>query len=123
MKRFLLLSAFATLLLSNSDCTKKENTTYKGKLEIKAACMNYTISVLEGNMDPAKIVADWTDETTHKQYHNVFKLGSPCNFPARLQQGDEFYFTIDSTTVQNCAVCMIYYPTPSKSLAIKVVDK
>lgn len=110
------------MLLSNSDCSKKR-TAYKGRLEVKGICMNYTISVLEGHIDTSLTVADWTDETTGKQYKNVFKLGSPCNFPANLEKGDEFYFEIDSSAVQNCAVCMAYYPTPSKSLAIKVIKK
>ncbi|MBL7725813.1 MAG: hypothetical protein JNK27_16865 [Chitinophagaceae bacterium] len=121
MKHILILSVLSTLILSNSDCSKK-TTAYKGRLEVKGLCMNYTISVLQGNIDPSLILSDWTDETTGKQYKNVFKLGSPCNFPSTINQGDEFYFTIDTSTVQNCAVCMAFYPTPSKALAIKVVN-
>lgn len=121
MKHLLILSVLSTLILSNSDCSKK-TAAYKGRLEVKGLCMNYTIGVLQGNIDPSLIVSDWTDETTGKQYKNVFKLGSPCNFPSTINQGDEFYFTIDSSTVQNCAVCMAFYPTPSKALAIKVVN-
>lgn len=122
MRNIILLSALSAILLSNTDCSKKKITSYKGKLEIKGICMNYTISV-EGKIDPSLVVDNWTDETTGKAYKNVFKLGSPCNFPADLNQGDEFYFTIDSSAVQNCAVCMAYYPTPSKSIAIKVEKK
>lgn len=122
MKHILILSVLSILILSNSDCSKK-TITYKGRLEVKGLCMNYTISVLQGNIDPSLIVSDWTDETTGKSYKNVFKLGSPCNFPATINQGDEFYFTIDTTSVQNCAVCMAFYPTPSKALAIKVVPQ
>lgn len=123
MKLLLLLTGFSILTLSNSDCNSSKTVKYKGKLEIKAICMNYTISVIEGDMDPGKIVEDWTDESTKKEYHNVFKLGSPCTFPASIKEGDEFYFTIDTTTVQNCAVCMAYYPVPPKSISIKVLDK
>jgi hypothetical protein len=123
MKRIFLLSALSILILSAGDCSKKKTSTYKGKLEIKALCMNYTIRLVEGTMDTSLIVANWTDENTGKAYKNVFKLGSPCSFPKNINEGDEFYFTIDSTTVQNCAVCMAYYPTPPKRLAIKVVEK
>ena len=122
MKHVLVLTVLSILILSNSDCSKKP-MIYKGRLEVKRLCMNYTISVLQGNIDPSLIVSDWTDETTGKSYKNAFKLGSPCTFPATINQGDEFYFTIDTTSVQNCAVCMAFYPTPSKALAIKVVPQ
>ena len=123
MKKIILLSAFATLLLSNSDCkSKKEITKYRGRLEIKALCMNYTISILEGTIDNNLVEDEWKDETTGKTYHNVFALGSRCTFPADIKEKDEFYFVIDTTQVQNCMVCMAYYPVPSKKLSIKVVQ-
>jgi hypothetical protein len=124
MKQFILLSAITTLLLSNSDCSTrpKIDGQYKGKLEIASICMNYTIRVIEGNMDTSKIVTSWTDETTNKSYRNVFKLGSPCDFPGSIKHGDEFYFTIDAEKGKDCMVCMAYYPTPPKALSIKVVQ-
>lgn len=125
MKRFVVLSAIATLLLSSSDCSSKKNLTgkYKGRLEVKGMCMNYTIRLLEGDINKSLLVRRWTDETTHKEYENVFALGSRCNFPDSIKQGDEFYFEIDSNYVQKCMVCLVFYPTPSKKLFIKVVDK
>jgi hypothetical protein len=122
MIKALLLAASITLLASQEKCRNKKpaaSTCFKGKLAIKAGCMNYTIQLLEGTMDTSLLVNQWTDESTGKSYRNVFALGSKCNFPAGINEGDEFYFTIDSTTVQNCAVCMMYYPTPPKSLRIK----
>lgn len=125
MKLFILLSAIFLVTISADKCGKKENAPgkYKAKLETKALCMNYTLRLLEGNIDTSLIVASWTDESTGKTFKNVFALGSPCSFPSTLKEGDEFYFVIDSTTVQNCAVCMAYYPTPPRKLSIKVVDK
>lgn len=96
---------------------------YKGRLEVKGICMNYTIKLLEGNIDTSKIVSEWKNEVTGKSYTNVFALGSVCTFPSGINEGDEFSFSIDSSTVQNCAVCLAYYPKPSKSLSIKVVKK
>lgn len=96
---------------------------FKGKLEIKGGCMNYTISIKQGNYDTAMVVSKWTDENTNKSYENVFALGSRCNFPASINEGDEFYFKIDSTAKQDCPVCMMYYPTPPKHLKIKVLEK
>jgi hypothetical protein len=105
MKSFIIITAVATLLLSNSDCKHKKDGTgkYKGRLEIKGICMNYTISVLEGGMDESKIVAEWTDETTNRIYENVFGLGSPCTFPPGIKAEDEFYFVLDSSE-QKCMV-------------------
>jgi hypothetical protein len=99
---------------------KKESAGLKGKLEIKALCMNYTIRLVEGTLDTSQIVAHWTDQSSGKSYTNVFGLASPCDFPSNIKQGDEFYFTIDTAKQNNCAVCMAYYPTPPKKLIIKV---
>jgi hypothetical protein len=120
MKQLFLYSLIATLLLSNSDCSKKKDDRYKGRLEVAGICMNYTIGVIEGDIDPSTIVNSWTDETTNITYTNVFKLGNPCDFPAGIKQGDDFYFTIDTSKGKDCAVCMAYYPTPSKALSITI---
>ena len=124
MKYFLTLAGIFLLTVSAERCggkTETEGSRLKGKLEIKALCMNYTISLVEGQLDPSLLEAEWTDESTGKKYRNAFALGSPCNFPDSIQEGDEFYFSIDSTTKQDCAVCMAYYPTPAKKLKIKVL--
>jgi hypothetical protein len=94
---------------------------FKGRLEIKGACMNYTIKLLEGKLDTTLLVKNWTNESTGKSYSNVFKLGSRCSFPEDILEGQEFYFVLDTTTIQNCAVCMVYYPVPEKQLSIKVL--
>ena len=85
--------------------------------------MNYTIGVLNPEPDTAMVQANWTDEATGKKFKNVFALGSRCDFPDTITQGDEFYFMIDTSAVQNCAVCMMYYPVPDKKVRIKVLDK
>jgi hypothetical protein len=123
MKFFILLSFVFILTVSADGCKKQKDGVYKGKLEIKALCMNYTISVLEGATDTSMVTPSWTDESTNKSYTNVFGLGSPCTFPSTIKEGDEFYFVLDSTSKQDCAVCMAFYPTPPKKLSIKVVEK
>ncbi len=124
MKLLLILASLFFVSASAKSCKdqKLPEGCYKGKLEIKALCMNYTISVQSKNFDTSMVVAQWTDESTGKNYTNVFGLGSRCTFPDSLKAGDEFYFTIDTTSVQNCMVCMAYYPTPSKKLSIKVLN-
>jgi hypothetical protein len=125
MKLFILLTGIFLLTISADKCGNKKSdaATFKAKLEIKALCMNYTIRLLEGNIDTSLINGTWTNESTGKSYNNVFGLGSPCTFPATIKEGDEYYFTIDSLTKHNCPVCMAYYPTPHKKLSIKVVEK
>ena len=112
------------LTVTNDKCkNRNESSVYKGKLEVKGMCMNYTIKLLDGNIDASKLVAEWKNDVTGKTHTSVFALGSVCNFPSTINEGDEFYFTIDSSYVSNCAVCLAYYPKPAKSIAIKVVNK
>lgn len=85
--------------------------------------MNYTLRVLEGPVDTTLVSSSWTDENTGKAYTNAFALANPCDFPATIEQGDEFYFVIDTSKPTQCAVCMAYYPTPPRKLSIKVVEK
>ena len=122
--KFIILASIAALPFSSQTCKKNPSSSncYKGRLEVKGICSNYTIKLVEGQLDNSKIVSNWKDDVTGKTYNNVFALGSPCTFPETLKEGDEFYFTID-TTKQQCAVCMAYYPKPEKSLSIKVLDK
>jgi hypothetical protein len=119
--KFAVMMFFVALVATKPTCNKKAKTgCYKGKLEIKGICSNYTIKLLEGNLDTSQIAANWTDEHTGKSYTNVFALGSPCTFPDSIKEGDEFYFIVD-TARQDCNVCMAYYPIPGKKLPIKVV--
>ena len=124
MKIFTILPLFFILAITTDKCkNKNESSFYKGKLEVKGMCMNYTIKLLEGKIDASKLVAEWKNEVTGKTHNNVFALGSVCNFPPTINEGDEFYFTVDTSYVSNCAVCLAYYPKPAKSIAVKVVNK
>ena len=125
MQRLFFLANIFLVTISAENCNKKEKSSevFKGKLEIKAICMNYTVRLTEGNIDTSKIVSNWTDETTKKTYSNVFALANPCNFPDSIKQGDEFYFMIDTANTKPCMVCMAYYPVPGKKLPIKIINK
>ncbi len=94
-----------------------------GKLVLKGICMNYVIEVLDGDIDTDLIESEWTNEMTNAVYKNVFALGSVCNFPENIEEGDTFQFSIETNgTDQTCAVCEAYSPTPEKSLRIKVCN-
>jgi hypothetical protein len=120
--KILLFLTISLVAFGKQSCNHKKQLShcFKGRLEIKGACTNYTIKLLEGNMDSSLYNKDWKDEKTGKIYNNVFALRSRCSFPSTIKEGDEFYFTIDSNYVQRCMVCLIYYPTPPKSLPIKI---
>lgn len=136
MKQLSILTLLiSSLLVFGSSCSKADNkektsenvdalstTCFKGRLEIKAMCGNYTVKVLEGNIDPSLIQQSWKDRTTGKTYENVFRLANSCNLPSSVKEGDEFYFQIQNKN-EECAECQAYYPTPEKSLHIKVLDK
>jgi hypothetical protein len=124
MQRLCILSVIFLFTIAADNCSgkKKNSETFKGRLEIRAICMNYTIALINGNMDTSKIVSTWTDEVTHKTYKNVFALANPCNFPYSIKEGDEFYFELDTANPSACAVCLAYYPTPGKKLSIKIIE-
>jgi hypothetical protein len=117
--RITLFAVLSVCLFAAFQCNKENGLSgcYKGRLEIKGICLNYTIKVLDGNIDTSLVQSSWTDPHTGSTYQNVFALGSPCNFPSDIEAGDEFYFKIENSP-QNCAVCLAYYPTPQKSLSI-----
>lgn len=116
------LLALVTSTAFRCEKTDTPNDCYKAKLVKKGICLNYTITVLSGNMDAQKIEATWTDPNTNITYQNAFRLGSVCNFPTDIEEGEEFYFSLDADAGNSCAVCQAYYPTPAKVLAIKVLD-
>ena len=121
MKLFLAAISSVFLISADQTCNKKASKCYRGRLEIKGICMNYTIKVLEGNIDPSLIMPQWTDEQTGRSHQNVFGLQSRCTFPENIKEGDEFYFTIGASA-QDCVLCQAYYPTPPKTLSITVVS-
>ena len=82
--------------------------------------MNYVIEVLSDNVDGNLIEKSWTNEFTKISYVNVFGLGSICDFPEDIDEGDQFSFLILEKNDEICANCKAYSPTPKKKLFIKV---
>lgn len=115
-----------SLALNAFQCNKPANNTdtvYRGKLVSKGICLNYTITLVGGTLDTSKVEAQWTHPNTGITYQNAFALGSICDFPADIKEGDEFNFVLNSKPAEGCAVCMAYAPKPAKALPIKVVPK
>jgi len=119
------LTLVIVFCLTATHCKKDKESSgyYKGRLELKGVCMNYTIKILEGNIDTSLIESTWTVPNSNITYQNVFRLGSVCDFPPDINQGDEFYFKIGNRNILGCVVCDAYSPTPRKQLSITVVNK
>jgi len=124
MKLILPVAVLFFLGTTLENCSNEKNQTaskeYKARLEIKGICMNYTLTLIEGEADTALFTPQWTDDHTGKSYKNAFGLANPCTFPKTINAGDEFYFSLDTSKAEDCMVCMAYYPTPPKKLSIKV---
>mgnify|MGYP001288566431 FL=1 len=93
---------------------------YRGKLVKKGICMNYVIEVLDPIPNKNLIEISWHDEFSNKEYKNVFTLGSVCDFPSHIMEGDIFNFSVLENYNQQCAVCLAYTPTPEKLLNIRL---
>jgi hypothetical protein len=121
MKLLVLLSCFFLSFTCNkAGFVEDQSKCYKAKLLIKGLCMNYVIQVIDGNVGEG-IASAWEHPVTGAKYKNVFALGSKCNFPSNINEGDEFNFKILTEPVgQECVVCMAYSPVPPVSLFIEV---
>ena len=111
------------LLLAVTGCDKQEtiaNGCFKGKLVVKGICKNDIVQLLEGKSDALLVESSWTYPTTGTVYKNVFAVDSKCTFPDSLKEGDEFYFTLDSTQTEDCALCKALSPVPASKLKIKL---
>jgi hypothetical protein len=124
MKRIVLYLSLCFLVLSAFTCKKTEapGTCFKGRLAKKGICLNYTITVEEGNIDPSLVEASWQDSNTGTSYQKAFRLANPCKLPASIEEGEVFYFQLEEAPADDCIVCQAYYPTPAKALAIKVIN-
>ena len=98
----------------------EQEICYSGKLVKKGICMNYVIEVLDPIPDKNLIEISWRDEFSDKEYKNVFTLGSICDFPSHIIEGDIFNFSVLENYNQQCALCLAYTPTPEKSLNIRL---
>lgn len=104
---------------------KRVDPTPIGKLVIDTVCAHLVIELVQGSVDGARIEPEWKDPNTNTVYPNVFTLSNPCSFARNgLVVGDRFSFEFDTTApADTCAICQIYYPTPSIANAVKNVHK
>jgi len=128
MNRFFFLLFIALTIFSAYQCNNKvvsADGVLKGKLVIKEICSHYVVQVTSGKLDTSLVTNGWRDEKRNKTYDNVFTVSNRCGFTdAQLNEGDEFEFRLDKNPApEDCLVCMVFYETPPKRNAVKVIKK
>ncbi len=124
MKYLIVLLLF--VCTSAFQCSKDEfnipdSECLRGKLVIKGPCANLVIKIIQGSFESLSVEKKWTDPMTNIVYENVFTVLNVCDFPGSIMESEEFYFYfIKQPDLTNCAVCLIYRPTPSVSKSISV---
>ncbi len=123
MKNFYLI-LFTCMMLSCDESVDidPDPNTFIGKLVKKGICMNYVIQVNDPNFPQDLIEEKWTDDSSDKEYINVFALKSICDFPEDIEKDDSFNFVIDINKENNCAVCYAHTPVPNKYISITVIN-
>jgi len=127
MKRTMFLPIIMLLFAGagfNCQPSKIKPASLTGKLVINKPCGHYVIQVLSGDVDPGFLVKSWRDSITNTSYSNVFTVANSCNFTGSgLSPNDVFTFKINDTSfVQNCMLCMIFYPTPVVSNTVSDIQ-
>lgn len=109
------------LLIHCKSAEKLNPSCYQGKLVLQGICMNYVIEAVNKDFDTSKVVVNWQNPATGKNYQHVFALASICSFPSNIKEGDSFTFKIIDPPKENtCAQCLAYSPTPTKKLFIEI---
>ncbi|MHA4809635.1 hypothetical protein ACX0G9_16095 [Flavitalea flava] len=127
MARQTVLPILLLLVLTCSFTCRPERlgTSLTGKLVIDATCSHFVVQLLQGSTDSTKVVDNWKNTANDSIYTHVFTVANVCNFGATgLVRGDIFTFEIDpEMPMEDCAVCLIYYPTPEVVHSIKHIQK
>lgn len=118
-KRFFILVLLMPLVAFQCE-VDRDLPIYKGKLAVAGICGNYTIVLMEGSLSADLYETVWIDPQTNNRYSKAFRLANFCDFPTSIQEGQEFYFSLEPTPNNQCATCLAFYPTPAKAIAIQV---
>jgi len=99
-KFYPLILVFLILFSCKEDATALvcEEYPYRAKLVIKGICFNYVVEFIDAGPNSNLVDSQWTDEMTGKVYNNAFRLSNYCDFPAEIQEGDEFFFSLGANT-------------------------
>jgi hypothetical protein len=130
---FLKTTLLVLLVSSGFQCRRNnDNSSHvlTGRLVVDDPCGQFAIQVLDGQIDPAKVVASWTDTDNDSVYQNTFRVSGirdVCSFAAyTISKGDLFQFELDpnpSTVPCNTCAIRTQLALPPVSNAVKNVKK
>ncbi len=106
-------------------CTPKSQMAvgkncFTGKLVKKGICGQRVIQLMSRSAEGIELARNWTDSLSRKNYENVFTVANSCDFPATVQEGDEFSFMLTRVPGSGCAQCYAYTPIPDQKNNITV---
>ena len=135
MSPILLKTTLLVLLVSSGfQCRRNNDSSSQniltGRLVVNDPCGQFAIQVLDGQIDPDKVVASWTDTDNDSVFQNTFRVSgirNVCSFSAyNISKGDLFQFELDpNPSIVSCNTCMIrtLLALPPIANAVKNVKK
>jgi hypothetical protein len=124
------------LLITGFQCKRNNDpapqNVLTGKLIASDGCSQAVVEILDGQYDPALVVATWKDTDNDSVYHNVFRLGNVRGACAieyfGVTKGDTFQFQMDPhPPYQVCNTCNILTllampPVTDNVMNVKKID-
>lgn len=90
---------------------------------LRTTCASIVIQIQE----PAfySLGETWSDifRPSFAPYEHVVSVSNTCEFPSTINEGDIFYFEINTNTNNNCVVCAMYDAPPTKKVAVKNITR
>lgn len=109
---------FAILLVTYS-CRPAKNVSsdklYNGKV-VMGICGSITVQITDATSLGQN---SWSPDNGTTHYDHVFRVANPCTWKGAKDSIIVFRFVPPS--VQNCALCMAFAPTPDTAYNIEVV--
>ena len=111
------------LVVSNSSCCKKvAGPIHTGRV-LNAVCGSITVQFTDGApygqngwVNPA------SSYSYGAPYDHVFKVANPCTWGGP-STGSVIHFRFVPVSVQDCALCKAFAPTPDTAYSIEVIPR
>lgn len=90
---------------------------------IRTTCASIVIQIQDPNY--YSLGEQWSDifRPSFAPYEHVVSVSNTCEFPSSINEGDVFYFQIDTNNSNNCVVCAMYDAPPTKKVAVKNITR
>ena len=121
--KFRCLLVIAVSALFFACATRPQTDTmvcFTGKLVKRGICGQRVIQLISDPQGGIGFAQNWTDSLAHRSYENVFTVGNPCLFPATINEGETFSFSLTNAPDSNCIRCMAFTAVPEQKNNIVV---